>query len=162
MKIHYEPDSILRSSCQAVTAINAKTVKLGRAMIRCMQRAQGLGLAAPQVGIAKTLFVTSAPGDHPRIFINPRIIEYSDNQVAIQEGCLSIPAIYYPVERARNVVVEAYNEEGEQFTLQVDGMLARIILHEYDHLQGILFWDLLSPIVRTQLQEQYRSQAAPR
>ncbi len=141
-------------------AINAKTSKLCQAMIRCMQRAQGIGLAAPQVGIATNLFVTEAPGDYPRVFINPRIIEHSDDQVTIQEGCLSIPAIYYPVERAHSVVVEAYNEEGEQFTLEDHNMLARIILHEYDHLQGILFWDLLPSAVRSQLQEQYRNQAA--
>lgn len=158
MKIRYEPDPILRQQCQPVASIDSATAKLCRAMIRCMQRARGIGLAAPQIGISSTLFVTEAPGDYPRVFINPQIIETSYDQVPIQEGCLSIPAIYYHIQRSRTAVIQAYNEQGEQFTLQTEGMLARVILHEQDHLRGVLFWDLLPEDIRRQLQAHYHNQ----
>ena len=157
LAIRHEPDPVLRVRCGEVGAIDAPVVALCGAMVRTMKRARGIGLAAPQVGVSLACFVTSAPDDRVRVFINPKIKERAQRVVCMQEGCLSVPSIFCDIERSYRVVVRAYNEDGRRFTLSAEGWLARVILHEYDHLQGVLFWDLLPAETRRVLQERYRT-----
>lgn len=156
LQIRMEPDKILRTVCQEVSRIDNETMELVRQMISCMDSQQGVGLAAPQVGLTQQLFVTRAPQEHARVFVNPTILSVSPQEIELQEGCLSIPNSYGMLFRPRDVTVQARDQHGTPFVLQTTGMLARIILHEYDHLQGVLFWDHLSEKKRAQLQTQYR------
>jgi peptide deformylase len=113
-------------------------------MIDVLHEGKGVGLAGPQVGLMKRIFVVHVDRDIPRIFINPTITMTSQEQVKYEEGCLSIPGIYADVIRPENIQVQAWNERGRPFTLDASGILARVILHEYDHLEGMLFIDRLS------------------
>ena len=152
-----EPDKILRAVCDSVDAIDDDIRRLIEQMVVCMDTYKGIGLAAPQVGRTHRLFVTHAPQDQVRVFINPTILSTSQDQVEIQEGCLSIPETYGFVVRSRNVTVQAYDQRGAPFVLEATGMVARVILHEHDHLEGVLFWDHLTPKKRRKLQAQYRA-----
>jgi peptide deformylase len=89
--------------------------------------------------------------DVPRVFINPSIIETSEELVKYEEGCLSIPGLYADVIRPKTVRIQAWNEKGRPFTLTADGILARVILHEYDHLEGTLFIDRISEVKRNRI-----------
>lgn len=112
-------------------------------MFSLMVSSNGVGLAAPQVGIGKRFFVLIADDDVRRVFINPQIISTSAQLVDYDEGCLSIPGINKTVKRPAVVKVQALNERGKHFMLTAGGLLARIIQHEYDHLDGVLFIDHL-------------------
>jgi peptide deformylase len=100
------------------------------------------------VGFLKRIFVTHAEGDEIRVFINPSIIWTSQEQSNIEEGCLSIPGFWAVVKRPGKIKIQAWNEKGRAFTLEVSGMLARVIQHEYDHLEGILFIDRINEAKR--------------
>lgn len=117
---------------------------------------RGIGLAGPQVDRAIRLFVTNVDGDKPRVFINPEIVLTSQEMVEIEEGCLSLPRLYLDVIRPESVRVQAWNEKGRPFTVETDGLLARVILHEYDHLEGVLFIDRLKNGKRERALAQYR------
>jgi peptide deformylase len=138
-----EPDQALRRKARPIKDINAGVKTAVRDMIETMRAEKGVGLAGPQVGLELRVFVTQAEGDGPRVFINPTIIWTSQEQVKYEEGCLSLPGIYADVTRPAGVKVQAWNEQGRAFTLEASGMLARVILHEYDHLEGVLFVDRL-------------------
>jgi peptide deformylase len=125
-------------------------------MFEALKRGKGLGLAAPQVERPIRLFVTEAEGDKPRVFINPEIVLTSQETVDIEEGCLSLPGLYQRVVRPESVRMQAYNEKGRPFSVEADGMLARVLLHEYDHLEGILFVDRLNPLKRERALAQYQ------
>ena len=116
-----------------------------------MQVAKGVGLAAPQVGESKKLFVMDCSGgkDPSRrfAFINPQIVEWEDIQVG-DEGCLSFPEIYFEVERPRIVAVTAYDVYGKEFTMQFENLEARCVVHETDHVYGKVFIEYLSPLKR--------------
>ena len=103
--------------------------------------ADGVGLAAPQIGKSIRMFVAMADDDVKRVFINPQIIKTSEEVSDYEEGCLSIPQVYESITRPTRVTIQALNEKGRPFTLEADGLLARIIQHEYDHLDGILYID---------------------
>ncbi|MCR5217830.1 peptide deformylase [Treponema sp.] len=111
-------------------------------MFDTMISANGVGLAAPQVGIAKRFFVLMSDDDVKRVFINPEITKTSAETVAYEEGCLSIPGESESIVRPVKVSVTALNENGKRFTIEdADGLLARIIQHENDHLNGVLYID---------------------
>ena len=110
-------------------------------MFTTMDEANGVGLAAPQININKRFFVVTADGDVRRVFINPEIISTSAELSEYEEGCLSIPKIYETIVRPAKVTVQALDENGKHFTLDAEGLLARIIQHENDHLDGIVFID---------------------
>ena len=114
-------------------------------MFETMIEANGVGLAAPQVDISKRFFVVIADDDVRRVFINPQIISTSNDLVDYEEGCLSLPKIYENIKRPSQVTVQALNENGKPFTIEADGLLARIIQHENDHLNGIVFIDKGDP-----------------
>lgn len=131
-------DEILGKKCKEVTQVTDRTRELIADMFDTMYEAEGVGLAAPQVGILKRLFVVDTTGEDPHVFINPVIIETSGEQTG-QEGCLSVPGKRGIVTRPNHVVVEAFDENMKKFRLEGDELLARAILHENDHLDGVLY-----------------------
>ncbi len=137
------PDPVLRVEAEPVTDIDASIRELTDQMFVALQEAQGIGLAAPQVGRSLRLFIVYIKTDTPRVFINPTILETSLETIKHEEGCLSIPGVYADVVRPEAIQVQAWNEKGKPFSLSADGLLARVILHEYDHLKGVLFPDYL-------------------
>jgi peptide deformylase len=136
----YENEN-LRQKADPVRKIGPEYVKIAQELIDTLHAGEGIGLAGPQVGIKERIFAVHVNKDIPRIFINPSIIETSQETVKFEEGCLSVPGIYTNVIRSRAVKVQAWNEKGRPFTIEAEGILARVILHEYDHLEGILFID---------------------
>jgi peptide deformylase len=131
----------LRQKSVPVAEVNDEIRQLAEDMFETMIEAEGVGLAAPQVGRNIRMFVLIADDDVRRVFINPQIIQTSSETSEYDEGCLSIPQIYETIVRPVRVTVQALNEKGRPFTLEADGLLARIIQHEYDHLDGILYID---------------------
>lgn len=142
---------VLRETAEPYRSIDAETAKLAVMMLETMNEGRGIGLAGPQVGISKRIFVVHINDDLPRIFINPEILDTSPDLSKYEEGCLSIPGIYADVNRPDAVSVRAYNEKGKLFTLDAEGLLARVIQHEFDHLNGILFIDHLSELKRKRI-----------
>jgi peptide deformylase len=134
-------DPMLDKHSVVVPDINGDITTLVTEMFDAMNGGKGVGLAAVQVGKLLRLFITRVPGDSPRVFINPDILETSIEMEPFEEGCLSIPGLYTDVIRPSSVRVQAWNLKGRPFSLSVDGYLARVIQHEYDHLNGILFID---------------------
>jgi peptide deformylase len=114
-----------------------------RQMFDLLKKGKGIGLAGPQIGLMQRIFVVHIDGDEPRAFLNPSIIETSQETAKYEEGCLSVPGIWADVIRPKKIKVQAWNEKGRAFTMEAEGLLARVILHEYDHLEGILFIDRL-------------------
>lgn len=155
MEIVILGNEVLRQHAAPVADINGEVKDLAQRMIETMVRGKGIGLAAPQVGLASRLFVVGIEGDVPRVFINPSLLETSADLSDYEEGCLSIPGVYSKVSRSANIRIQAWNERGRPFTLDADGLLARVILHEYDHLEGVLFIDRLSEMKRDRLLKQY-------
>ena len=129
-------------------------------MFETMIEANGVGLAAPQVDISKRFFVVIADDDVRRVFINPQIISTSNDLVDYEEGCLSLPKIYENIKRPSQVTVQALNENGKPFTIEADGLLARIIQHENDHLNGIVFIDKGDPEFAKQAEQTMAKRAA--
>jgi len=134
---------LLRQKAEKIGKIDEEIAKIVGEMLEILKRDKGVGLAGPQIGFLKRIFVTHVQGDIERVFINPSILETSHNTVKIEEGCLSVPGIYAQVLRSESIKIQAWNEKGKPFTLETSGILARVILHEYDHLEGILFLDRL-------------------
>ncbi|GHU16759.1 peptide deformylase [Spirochaetia bacterium] len=134
----------LRQKSEPVKDIDSEIQKTAEEMIGALHEGKGVGLAGPQVGLMRRIFVVHIDGDAPRVFINPSIIGTSQETIKYEEGCLSIPGVWADVIRPRSVQVQAWNEKGRPFNLDADGMLARVIQHEYDHLEGVLFIDRLS------------------
>jgi peptide deformylase len=161
LQLVIHPDEFLREKSTKVADINAEIVRLADAMVEKMHQARGIGLAGVQVGHLHRMFVTHVEGDKPRVFINPSIIETSVEMVDYDEGCLSIPAIYADVTRPEAIRVQAWNERGRPFNLDADGLLARVIQHEYDHLNGVLFIDHLDDTVRDAVMAEYDPSVDP-
>ena len=131
----------LKKKALPVKKIGSEYVKIAEELINTLHAGEGIGLAGPQVGLQERIFAVHVEGDVPRIFINPSILETSQEILKFEEGCLSIPGIYANVIRPKSIKIQAWNEKGRPFTLEASGILARVILHEYDHLEGILFID---------------------
>jgi peptide deformylase len=153
-------DEQLRKHSIVVPDLNGTVHTLIEQMFESMRANKGIGLAAVQVGTLYRLFITEVAGDQPRVFVNPEILETSLEQVAYEEGCLSIPGIEADVVRSQRVRVQAWNEKGRPFTLDAEDLLARVIQHEHDHLNGVLFIDRIDPKKRERLVRQYNT-AAP-
>jgi len=142
LPIHVLGSSILRAETEPVGEIGDELQRLIDDMFETMRAAQGIGLAAPQVGRTERLAVIEIEGQ-PLVIINPEIVGESGSEKS-EEGCLSIPDIYGDVERSARVVVHATDREGLDFELEAEGLLARCLQHEIDHLHGKLFLDYLS------------------
>jgi peptide deformylase len=128
-----------------------------------MRKFEGLGLAAIQIGVPKRLFVydDSEKQDNPRVLINPVITAISDERALIDEGCLSFPGLYRPVERSAKVTITGLDHEGQPVEVTADGLLARVIQHEIDHLDGINFVAHLSDKERKAALREFFDLAVP-
>ncbi|MBU6471053.1 MAG: peptide deformylase [Alphaproteobacteria bacterium] len=147
------PDPRLKAVSQPVAGIDAELRTLIADMIETMYDADGIGLAAIQVGAAKRLLVLDIDqkdgGRNPRVFINPVITAASEETAVMEEGCLSVPEIWDEVERPVRITLEYMDGEGAPQTLEADGLLATCLQHEMDHLDGVLFLDHLSKLKRS-------------
>ncbi len=145
LKIHTLGNSVLRQSAQRISKVDGSIRDLVKKMLHSMYSAKGIGLAAPQVGIHKQLLVIDLDIENastpPIILINPEITEFSATIDTYEEGCLSIPGVYLDVIRPSSIKVNFRDEMGRPKKLSTDGLLARCIQHEMDHLDGVLFVD---------------------
>ena len=145
-QIRQYPDPVLRLEAQEVQEFDGDLAQLVERMIRLMQDARGVGLAANQVGILRRVFVIQAEEEQePRALVNPVIVERSDELDEDDEGCLSMQGVVVPVERPVRVRIEARDEEGNPVTLELEGLPARVAQHELDHLDGVLIFDRTTP-----------------
>lgn len=150
---------------QVATPVNPEDITdefraLIREMFETMNAADGVGLAAPQIGISKRFFVVTSDDEVERVFVNPEIVATSSDLVDYEEGCLSLPKIYEKIKRPSKVTVQAMDENGKKFKLEADGLLARIIQHENDHLNGIVFIDKGDPEFKKEAEETMKKRAA--
>ena len=143
------PALILRSKTQAVEKVDDEIRKIIDDMIETMYADRGMGLAANQVSINKRIFIMddSDEQNEPLCYINPEIIEQS-GEIELNEGCLSFPGLYVKITRSNYVKVKALDRNGNEFIKEAEGYGAHCILHELDHLNGITFIDMLSPLKR--------------
>ena len=154
LKIEMLGSPVLRQKAEPVEEIDDEVRRLVRNMFDTMYHAEGVGLAAPQIGISKRITVLDVPDDedesqrHVLALINPRVVEASKDTEKGIEGCLSIPGIEESVVRPATVVVEGLSPDGEEVVIEADGLLARALQHELDHLDGVLFLDHLSALKR--------------
>ena len=147
------PDPILREKAEPVEDINGDIIALIKRMEVIMQRAKGIGLAANQIGIRKSIVVADVDGDKVSI-VNPLILE-SYGEDRMEEGCLSIPNTYIEITRPTGVVIRGIDEEGSEVQREYGGLIARVIQHEIDHLQGTLIVDYPSPSEFIKFQMEY-------
>jgi len=132
---------ILKEKTTSVKSITEEIVVLAKDMIETMIKNEGLGLSANQVGKNIRMFVVHPDLTRRPIFINPEITKTSKRTDVLEEGCLSLPGIYRPVNRTKSIKIKALNQKGKQFKLKANDLLARVIQHEIDHLNGILITD---------------------
>lgn len=146
---------VLRHPATRIERFDDELAATVEKMFATMKWGHGIGLAGPQVGLSQRIFVVQTDESKPLVFINPEIIATSPDMSDYEEGCLSIPGVYSDLARPASVRVQAYNEKGRRFNLEADGLLARVIQHEYDHLEGILFTDRLPERTRDRVLKQY-------
>ena len=143
--IHTLGDQVLRQSAKRISKVDETVRELARDMLRSMYTAHGIGLAAPQVGVSKQLLVIDLDPENaatpPMVLVNPEIGSASASLDTYEEGCLSIPGVYLSVVRPSTIEVSFRDEHGRPRRLKADGLLARCIQHEMDHLSGVLFVD---------------------
>jgi len=139
-------DPVLRQKSSEVRKIDKRKKKLIVDMVQTMEKKDGIGLAAPQVGVLKRIIVVGAEagGDRVLVLINPKITKKSQETEILEEGCLSFPGIFLEIKRAKEIEAEGLDINGEKKTIEAKGVLARVLQHEIDHLDGILFFDYLS------------------
>ena len=148
-------DEVLRKECSEVKVFDSALKMLADAMIETLREADGVGLAGPQVGVSERIFVVEIPDNDPIVFVNPEIIQTSIETSPYEEGCLSIPGVYFNVIRPSAVTVQAQDVTGKPFTIEATGLLARVIQHENDHLHGKLYVDHLSEKDRERAIKEY-------
>lgn len=142
---------VLRTECEDVEDVNAQEVtELVQNMKKTIEDIGGLGLSAPQVGEDKAIFVVNLPG-LKEVFINPDITDESEEIYKEEEGCLSLPELFIPIERSERIEIEYYDENGQFKTINYKGLEGRVIQHELDHLEGVLTVDHLSSSYRRML-----------
>lgn len=145
LELHYLGDRVLRQPAKRIAKVDDEIRLLAKQMLQTMYSEDGIGLAAPQVGVNKQLLVVDVELDNPTkppyIMINPVITWTSQEQCVIQEGCLSIPGVFMDVTRSTEIEVSYKDENGRPQKLRVTDLLARVILHEMDHLNGVMFVD---------------------
>lgn len=156
-------DPVLASQAAAVTDIDGKVVRIVEEMFDTLYDSDsGIGLAAPQVGIQRQIFVWDMD-DEPMVILNPTIVE-SDGEWVYDEGCLSIPGLYVEMTRPKTVLMKGIDMNGNEISLEADELEARLFQHELDHLNGVLMFDRMQPEQRKQAIAEYKKlseQAAP-
>lgn len=168
MRIITSPDPLLHEVCEPVEIGDKSAKRLAKQMLREMYKDDGVGLAAPQVGVLKRIVVidTQWPQEDekgrpmkksPLVFINPQIVEHSDERVKNLEGCLSVPGISCEIERWSWVKVKCYDENFNEVIREGDGLFGRCMQHELDHLDGITLFERLSPLDRLAKLEEYKA-----
>jgi peptide deformylase len=140
-QIRQYPDPVLKLAAREVEAFDDDLRRLVDRMKRLMKDAYGVGLAGNQVGTLRRVFVFQKDEDEALALVNPRIVERSDETESGEEGCLSIQGIRVPVERSLEITVEASDEDGRDLRLELEGLTARVVQHEIDHLDGTLILD---------------------
>jgi peptide deformylase len=148
------PAPVLAGKSEPVTDVDGQVVSLARGMAKLMVTSQGIGLAAPQVGVARRI-ITANVGDGFIYLINPVIIERQGN-VRMEEGCLSCPGISAAVDRDERVLVRGLDLDGNEVTIEAEGLKARVLQHEIDHLEGVLIIDKLPWLDRIMAQRKLR------
>ncbi|MFZ4585586.1 MAG: peptide deformylase [Acidimicrobiia bacterium] len=156
-------DPVLKQRAKEVTEIDGVLARLCDTMLDTMYDAPGVGLAAPQVGVQKRLFVYDV-GDGPATLINPEIVD-SVGEWSYEEGCLSVPGLYFDIVRPKVITVQGLDLDGNEVVIEGDELLGRLFQHELDHLDGVLLLDRLDDDRRKQalrvLREQAMTGAAP-
>lgn len=152
LEIYEFPHQVLKEKAAPVEGINQAIEKLVRDMTETMYHAPGIGLAANQVGVPKRIAVVDVSTEEqprqPLVIINPRIVSLGDDTEKIEEGCLSVPDYRAEVERAVRITVVGKDLAGEDLEIEAEGMMARVLQHEIDHLEGTLFIDRLGRLKR--------------
>ena len=153
MEILLVPNELLRKKANKLINITSEDIKIANQMMDTMIKAPGVGLAANQVGILKQIITINFEDKESDkranyILFNPSIIEYSEEKVIMEEGCLSLPEQYADIERPKKIFLEYIDENEKNIKKEIDGYEARILQHEIDHLSGILFVDYLSSLKR--------------
>jgi peptide deformylase len=162
-KIRTFGDPVLLTQAAGVTDIDGKVIKIVEKMFETLYESEsGIGLAAPQVGIQRQIFVWDMD-DEPMVILNPKIVE-SDGEWVYDEGCLSIPGLYVEMTRPKTVLMTGVDLNGNEISIEADELEARLFQHELDHLNGVLMFDRMQPEQRKQAMAQYimiTEQAAP-
>lgn len=150
--IRYLGDPVLRKMCHEVEEVDDDVRKLVDDLVDTMYAADGIGLAASQIGVLLRVFVYDVRDEkiEPGVLVNPRIVEATGKQREV-EGCLSLPGLDEVVERQDRVVVEGLDRDGNEIRIETDGLLSRCLQHECDHLDGVLLVDRVSPLKRRML-----------
>jgi peptide deformylase len=162
LEVSIHPDPVLRENCAAVETITPEILKLMDDMVDTMYDEDGIGLAAPQVGVAKRIAVIDVEpheeGErgNPIKLINPEIIAKSETLTVLDEGCLSLPEMRVEVARPDEVTVRYMDEKGEIQEIHGTGLLAKCLQHEIDHLNGVLIFDYLSSLKRNMILKKYQ------
>jgi peptide deformylase len=148
--LRYMGDPVLRQKAARVADLTDDVRRLIEDMFDTMYAEEGVGLAAPQVGVSLRVIVVDPrePDVVPFVLVNPEVVEASEETDRAEEGCLSIPGLVEIVERPASVRVEGINRDGERVVIEAEGLLARILQHEVDHVDGILFLDRVSGLKR--------------
>ena len=137
---HFPDDSVLRQKAKRVSSIDSSIQRLIDDLVETMQQANGVGLAAPQVGVSLRVVVLQMPDEQPIAIINPEIIKRAGEQ-EVTEGCLSVPGYFGDIKRAASVTVKGKDREGKAIRIRATGLMAEALEHEIDHLDGILYVD---------------------
>lgn len=165
LPLTYYGDPILRKKCSPVVEINDEIKALVADMIETMEASNGIGIAAPQVGRSLRIFITHVSYENDKeeliqkplkIFINPEILDFSIDKSIMSEGCLSIPKVHGDVARPCTVKVKATNLENCEFIEEFQGLEAHCVLHENDHINGVLFIDRMDKKERKEIEKKLR------
>jgi peptide deformylase len=153
-------DPVLKQRAAEITDVDGAVKRLADDMVDTLRVASGLGLAAPQVGVQKRLFVYEFPDDEdgPKVLVNPVITETS-GEWEYEEGCLSIPGLYFPIVRPKEVHLTGFDLDGNEVSIEADEVTARLFQHELDHLDGHLLLELLTPEQRKDAMRELRRRA---
>ncbi|RKY14916.1 MAG: peptide deformylase [Planctomycetota bacterium] len=157
MEMVFYPDQRLRQVCERVDIFDERLQQVAVKMIDMMHRRRGIGLAAPQVGLLVRLIVVCPSGvaGEEYVLVNPEVAPFTRTDV-YEEGCLSLPGVFAEVERSSSIFCRAQNIFGKRIEFEADGLLARVIQHETDHLNGILFIDRITPEQMKKIEKQLR------
>lgn len=153
-------DKILTKKTDKVKEVDLKTVELIKNMFETMKNSNGIGLAANQVGANKAIFVVDISevedyeGYKPMVIINPEIISRSKEKTTMEEGCLSIPEVRVDIERPKSIILKYQDSDLKEHEIEADALLARVLQHEYDHTQGILFTDYFDENLKQKFKDQ--------